>query len=244
MSHGIVYLLTNTTNGKPYVGQTTMSLGQRGAAHAASATSRGRRTALANALRKHGPDAFTMQPIVSAPDALTLDCLERFWIGVCGSIAPGGYNLTSGGETGKKHTPGSRAAMSAAQFKRFASPDGKAAAGAAQRRRFARPEERKKARDALLRSRTREGLSGGMAETWRRNRTKLVEGMKAAWARTRKARSLPLVATNLATGEQQMFETTYDAAVALGLNRRSLGAAITLPGAKLKRLKGYTFTRP
>jgi group I intron endonuclease len=82
-----IYLVTNTINGKQYVGQTVTKHSRKGHGHA-----------LADAYKKYGHKSFTYETICQNIDnPNTLDFAERFWINVMGSLAPNGYNLENGG---------------------------------------------------------------------------------------------------------------------------------------------------
>jgi len=54
------------------------------------------------ALRKYGLDAFEISVIDRAETREQLNAKERFWIKTYNSLAPNGYNLTTGGEGGFK----------------------------------------------------------------------------------------------------------------------------------------------
>lgn len=119
MAYGAVYLIVNSANGKAYVGQTTTTLAKRWGSHRSHAM-HGGSTLLCRALRKHGPDAFTISRIVGASDRATLNAMERFWVGVMGtSNRAVGYNLTTGGEV-CQHVPSVCDAKSKAALARFA----------------------------------------------------------------------------------------------------------------------------
>ena len=91
------------------------------------------RTALKDAIRKYGKDAFTVEHVACAWDTESLSDLERILIDQYGTLSPEGYNLKGGGfigivysdeirarisagKVGKKHTPEHRAINSAAQM--------------------------------------------------------------------------------------------------------------------------------
>ena len=112
---GRVYLVTNTLNGKQYVGQTITKHSRKGHGHA-----------LADAYKKYGHKSFTYETVCGGVDKpLTLDFMEQFWINVMGSLAPNGYNLESGGrryktvshkpQLGIPHTEETKAKMSEGQ---------------------------------------------------------------------------------------------------------------------------------
>ena len=120
MAYGRIYLVTNTLNGKQYIGQTITPHSRHGHGHA-----------IKDAYKKYGFAMFTYQSLTDGD--LTdkqLDCFEKFWIEVFDSVAPNGYNLERGGKRGKYvyHSPNKgkklsdecKAKMSIAQKKRSA----------------------------------------------------------------------------------------------------------------------------
>lgn len=105
--YGVIYLITNTVNGKVYVGQ-TVSWVRRLQAYK-SLRCRGQ-AKLYNALVKHGLASFTFEVIDTAVDKTQLDLLEMLYIAKCNSVVTG-YNLKDGGAKGL-YSPESRAKMS------------------------------------------------------------------------------------------------------------------------------------
>lgn len=82
-----IYVVTHKESGKQYVGQTTVASNKRG--HGKLITS---------AYKKHGTLIFTYEKICSKiTNRNTLNYLEKFWISVCNTISPTGYNLEEGG---------------------------------------------------------------------------------------------------------------------------------------------------
>jgi group I intron endonuclease len=95
--NGRVYLVTNTVNGKQYVGQTITKYSKQGHGHAIKA-----------AYKKYGIKVFTYDVVfsgVQCPELL--DFAEKFWIKVFNSVQPNGYNLEEGGRRHKNvnHKP-------------------------------------------------------------------------------------------------------------------------------------------
>lgn len=89
-----IYLVTNSINGKQYVGQTINKENKLG---------HGR--ILKSAYKLHGKDNFTYEKIATEIDNRnTLNYLERFWIKVFNSIVPNGYNIDIGGSEGNEWT--------------------------------------------------------------------------------------------------------------------------------------------
>jgi group I intron endonuclease len=111
--YGEVYLLTCTANGKQYVGQTTYGVAHRCEQHCDNAN-RGRGYLIGKALRKYGPDAFTVEVLDTAANQVELDAKEIHLIATKGSLVPHGYNLQTGGNGGRPCDE-TRRRMSAAQ---------------------------------------------------------------------------------------------------------------------------------
>lgn len=97
----VVYLLTNTVNGKRYVGITTLGIRSRWNSHVKFAR-HGRRTVLACAIRKYGADAFHAEPIQLCSSVQELKIAEVGWIQRLNTHVSGGrgYNTSTGGENG------------------------------------------------------------------------------------------------------------------------------------------------
>jgi len=102
MRAGSVYVVTNKINGHQYVGLTTKTVAHRWSEHKTSAVI-GKKTYLYSALRKYGPEHFTVAEYLVAFDAAELSALEREIIQDLRPV----YNQTNGGEhtRGRKHTP-------------------------------------------------------------------------------------------------------------------------------------------
>jgi len=103
----IIYLLTNTINGKRYIGFTT-NLKHRLSNHRGRAGKYGYH--LANAIAKHGWKAFTVEVLASSKDVDYMkDMMEPYFIEFYNTFHENGlgYNMTHGGEGtfGYKRTP-------------------------------------------------------------------------------------------------------------------------------------------
>tara|TARA_B100000925_G_scaffold203051_1_gene154066 strand:+ start:284 stop:997 length:714 start_codon:yes stop_codon:yes gene_type:complete len=98
---GCIYRLTNTIDGKKYIGK-TIEYKKRMLQHKNSK----RKTYISNAIRKYGWENFKREKIIDDVPEEDLDNLEIFYIEVENTMAPAGYNLTKGGEgaSGYKHT--------------------------------------------------------------------------------------------------------------------------------------------
>ncbi len=99
---GIVYLVTNTKNGRRYVGITTRPLDQRIKTHKSAARrGKGSDTTLQEAIREFGIAAFTFEQIDEASTVGELTEKEIHYIEYYGTLVPSGYNQNSGGALSK-----------------------------------------------------------------------------------------------------------------------------------------------
>ena len=114
---GIIYISTNKTNGKNYIGQTTNPLNKRIQNH----ISRKLNLPFSNALKKYGIENFEWFILEKCDNKEQLDEMEFHFIKQYNSLKPNGYNLTLGGEgtSGYTHNEKSKENMSKAQNKRY-----------------------------------------------------------------------------------------------------------------------------
>ena len=99
---GAIYKIYNDVNDKVYIGQTVRTAERRWAEHKNAAINElYRETILYNAMRKYGVDKFHMI-VIRECDESELDYYEELYINAYNSLAPNGYNMTTGGEKGKK----------------------------------------------------------------------------------------------------------------------------------------------
>jgi len=97
-----VYKITNTVNGKSYIGQTVNSIHDRFRTHCA-AYSEGKCPALWAAIQNYGKDNFTIELLWSEPGCSgeVLDAKEIEMISEHATISPKGYNLMDGGHSAR-----------------------------------------------------------------------------------------------------------------------------------------------
>lgn len=107
----IIYKLTNTINGKIYIGQTTRTLRRRFIEHARPS----RKALVSKAMHKYGLSAFTAEVIEKAVSIEDLNELEIKWIRHYDCMSPNGYNQCHGGDnsTGFKHREETKRTISA-----------------------------------------------------------------------------------------------------------------------------------
>lgn len=96
---GSIYKITNTVNGKAYIGQTIHDAVKGRIADHLNGNSKGSRL-VKRAIEKYGKDAFTYDILYDGIIPKFLDALEIAAIEKFNTIAPHGYNLTTGGEGG------------------------------------------------------------------------------------------------------------------------------------------------
>ena len=121
MKTGCIYKITNTVNGKCYIGQTTY-FANRIRKYFNCTTMQG---CVYDAIAKYGKESFTVQIIEDGIPDNMLDEREVYYIGLYNTTPPNGYNLTEGGrgkrgsgviETKKRrHTEESKRKMSEAK---------------------------------------------------------------------------------------------------------------------------------
>ena len=150
----IVYLITNTSNGKQYVGKTSQPIGARWRRHCNDAAARRGKTALGYAILKHGPSAFRVEELEHRPTDAEALAAEVRWILEMGTFRPNGYNLTLGGEgvPGRLHTQGSKAKIGAKHRGKVVSPETRALLSASKKGRpgHLHSEEWKRARSEAM----------------------------------------------------------------------------------------------
>jgi len=96
---GSIYKITCMTTGLSYVGQTRDTKTKAGKEYAYGVTGRWNdhvscvaSTPLGLAIQKHGPDAFKVETLEANVPDVRLDEREAYWITVCDTHVPNGYN--------------------------------------------------------------------------------------------------------------------------------------------------------
>lgn len=179
--YGIIYVVTNSVNGKQYVGQTTLSVSARWGLHR-SQSKHGDRRGFHGALVKYGHANFTIKVVAEGLSKLDLDEKEKHWISHLGSRAPTGYNLMEGGRSAGKHSQETIERMRLAHTGKVASDD---------------------SRQNMSRAQKGRPVSDTTRELMRRNQTGKKASqetkLKMSLARKGKPRDLDLVAKSAAT---------------------------------------------
>lgn len=98
---GFIYKITNTINGKSYIGQTIQNVKERFYQHCATKCSKAvSNMAIHRAIKKCGKSNFTVE-VIEEIDSANLNDRERYWIKYYNSYN-NGYNSTKGGQEGCK----------------------------------------------------------------------------------------------------------------------------------------------
>lgn len=102
-----------TVNGKPYIGITMFPKAEHRLTRHLYLARKGSMAAVHCAIRKYGPENVSIKTLAISHDWEYLQLIEKRAIQVWNSLAPNGYNLTTGGDGhSRKHTAESRAKMS------------------------------------------------------------------------------------------------------------------------------------
>ncbi len=125
-----IYKITNTVNGKAYVGLTCNTVEKRWAEHIAEAAYAKTQRVFINAIRKYGAGAFVVETLCEVEGVPEACLVERDMIAQYNTLLPDGYNMTTGGEglVGKRLTEELRGQISENVKKLWADPDYRARA--------------------------------------------------------------------------------------------------------------------
>ena len=101
-ANGIIYLITNTFNGKKYVGLTVQTLKKRWQYHTEHAYANNIKSldSLHEAIRQYGTQIFKIEQIDSGTTKVDLESKEKKWIKELETLVPKGYNISTGGVSG------------------------------------------------------------------------------------------------------------------------------------------------
>ena len=139
---GSIYKITNIVNGKSYIGQTYRDVETRVfKEHLRGHPSNCR--LLSNAVKKHGANNFTYEILHDGIIPDFLDDLEREAIEKFNTIAPHGYNLTTGGAGGSRSEETRRKISETLKGKTFSEETRRKLSEAAQGRKLSKETRRK-----------------------------------------------------------------------------------------------------
>ena len=100
----IIYKVTNSINGKLYIGQTTKSLDKRKAKHLSDANHLPI-VPFHKALSKYGKDCFKWETLEECSSQEELKTKEQHWIKKLNTFGRNGYNMTKGGDCPPELSP-------------------------------------------------------------------------------------------------------------------------------------------
>lgn len=205
-----VYCITNRKNGKQYVGVTINSTDARWLSHIRSAGN-GSRCHLHRAIRKYGPDSFSIRVLECCRNVRELKAAEVQWITRLDTFGRGGYNETKGGDGSyglrwkpgvkKQRSEAIRTAMARPEYQRKmaairARPEYRRKSTASIRTAMARPEVKHKHAVAIRarwnRPEAKREFAAVIRVMWTRPgyRRKVAAGIRASWARRKKGGSM------------------------------------------------------
>lgn len=140
---GCVYLVTNRTNGKQYVGMTRGMMEARRKGHEKSAL-KGGGCHFQSAIRKYGRENFEWDEVYSNVSNGDLGRLEIECITWYGTRDPNGYNLTDGGDGVVNATEETRRKISESSKKKWQDPQYRVRMSAAHKGKLVLVETRRK----------------------------------------------------------------------------------------------------
>ena len=180
--YGIIYRATSPS-GKHYIGQTVRLMKYRRHAHEEPTGKRVCR-ALYAAICKYGKDKMRWEVIASAWDAAGLNYAETALIHQHNSLAPNGYNLTTGGDS-RKESEEVRRNKSLARLGYVPSAETRAKIGAANKGKKRTPETCARTKAALARPDVIAKLVAKRRANWHNNHARKaahIATMKTYWA--------------------------------------------------------------
>lgn len=162
-----IYCVTNTVNGKRYVGQTSDTVEVRWKAHVASSRNKGGCRVFCAAIRKYGAAAFVREILEVVATQSEADAAETKWISAKESRVPNGYNLTSGGGSyGRLHEESKRLiAKASSERLRKMSPEERAAYFRTNIHVWT-PERKTRQRERMQSEQVRENVRSGQKKFW------------------------------------------------------------------------------
>lgn len=147
-AYGRIYLITNTVNGKVYIGQTTRTIQKRWADHCSEAYQphrKGYNAPIYRAIRKYSAEAFQVEELETCVDQSSLNLAEQRHIEERNATSSKiGYNARAGGRQGGSCTAETKYKIAASVKQHMQGPEARRRASDGARKQWADPEFRKK----------------------------------------------------------------------------------------------------
>jgi group I intron endonuclease len=141
-NYGTVYCITNTINGKQYIGATSQKVEKRWRQHFYNAeTDKKHCSAFQDAINKYGEENFKKEVLITC-NLEHLDFYEHKFIDTYNSLFPHGYNLKTGGVFGYKHLEETKEKIGKAHRNKKVSENSRALSSEAGKYRGMSPENR------------------------------------------------------------------------------------------------------
>jgi group I intron endonuclease len=266
----IIYKITNKITNKIYIGQTTTPLRARINKHIRDAK-KGSKSYFHKSLIKYGIENFKISIICYANNLDELNHREKFCIRIFKSLAPSGYNLTTGGYfPGNTHQKGktyeqiygtelaNKIREKCSKWKRNFKPWNKGLCGI-KNPMYKKSYMSKENREKLSKERTGAGNPMYKATPWNKgipvsketkNKLSLalkgkpspMKGKKLTKEQIEKARIANPKRVKVQRNDGIIYNFIEDAAKELGCSRHSIKRACINHSSFIKPYKGYTFT--
>jgi len=215
----IVYIATHRHSGKSYVGLTKFSLEKRKRQHCVPRS----KSVFSQAIAKYGLDAFDWSILQICATPQVLAERERSWIKELGTLHPGGYNFTSGGDGALDMPPEVRQRISKSKMGKKQSEETKAKRAAKAKGRKMSPEFGAKIRARML--------GTHLSEQTRRRLSEIQKGQK------RSPRSLEIRAKISASHMGKRLSPEHRAASSKGwFTGKSWNEGLTLSAERRARM--------
>jgi group I intron endonuclease len=235
--YGCIYEIVNKVNGKIYIGQTTMSLAKRWVCHKSCAKHRSAYSILHKAIRKYGPENFTIEIVTTASSKEELDRLEQTYIEGFGGIGPNGYNSMSGGVVSGKHSDSTRKKMSESHKGKPAWNKGVTGYSTSAKGKKLSPETIRKMSESL-KGRKPWNKGKKLSDDHKASMSLAMIGKRISPSTEFKPGHVPPNIRPVIDSEGRIFESAYEAARLLGLQRAHISSCCC---GKRKTTGGLSF---
>lgn len=232
ISHSMcIYKITNNIRGKSYIGQSRSLVRNRWHKHINGDTSC-KNSAIHNAIAKYGVENFTFLVIDICETIEQLDYKEKMYILQLNTLAPDGYNITTGGGHGFTYSDEHRARLSIAAKNR--TPEVRAKQSAMMKERMSIPEVKAFMADICRRTHTGRKQSVEQVEY----RTKFRKGVKATHEQKVTLARAHMGGTVICCSNGKEYLSSYEASLDTDAIKDHIGS---ICNGKRKSSNGFKF---